>query len=120
MTTMTDPREIIDYVCRYGGRCHDCADADMICPDKGLPCDVDVAAKTIKHVLDALQYGIENNFIPNPIQADAIRSARAEVYEECARIAESSHVAATAPIDMYSAIKGVVAFRIRSRTQGEK
>ena len=57
----------IDYVARYGGRCRDCADESGVCPGSGLPCAD--SRKAIKHVFDALEYGVKNGFIKSPVTA---------------------------------------------------
>jgi hypothetical protein len=54
-------KEVVDYIARYGGRCHDCADEDGVCPNSGLPCDG--SDKAIRHVLKAYNYGVENGFL---------------------------------------------------------
>lgn len=58
--------DVIDYVLRYGGRCRDCADADGVCLQSGLPCDVDDATRAIHHVLRAINFGIANGFLNDP------------------------------------------------------
>jgi hypothetical protein len=58
----------LDYILRYGPRCRDCADENGICPASGLPCDCDQARKAVLHVLDALNYGQQHNYIA-PINA---------------------------------------------------
>lgn len=57
----------IDYVARSGGRCRDCADESGVCPGSGLPCGS--SRKAIKHVFDALEYGVKNGFIKSPVAA---------------------------------------------------
>jgi hypothetical protein len=60
--------ELVHYISRYGGRCRDCADEDGVCPTSGLPCEG--AAKAIHHVLNALNYGVSNGFLPaSPISS---------------------------------------------------
>jgi hypothetical protein len=58
--TFTD--EHINYIARYGGLCRDCADENGICPSKGLPCGG--SEKAIRHVLQALTYGIRTGHLP--------------------------------------------------------
>lgn len=53
--------EVVSYIARYGGRCRDCADEDGICPTSGLPCEGYI--KAIRHVLEALNYGVANGYI---------------------------------------------------------
>lgn len=55
--------ETVGYVLRYGGACRDCADADLICPSSGLPCDPAAARKAIRRVLEAVDYGERNGFL---------------------------------------------------------
>ncbi|PTT42980.1 hypothetical protein DBR23_02320 [Acidovorax sp. HMWF018] len=55
----------IDYVARYGGRCRDCADESGVCPGSGLPCAD--SRKAIKHVFDALEYGVKHGYIKPPV-----------------------------------------------------
>lgn len=58
------PKETLDYVIRYGGRCRDCADHFGICPNSGLPCAE--SGKAIKWVIDAINYGTGMGYIkPN-------------------------------------------------------
>lgn len=57
-------KKIIDYIARYGGACRDCGDEDGICPASGLPCGG--AAKAIRHVLKAYNYGVAHGFIEPP------------------------------------------------------
>lgn len=59
MTAVSD--ETVNYIARYGGMCRDCADEDGICPRSGLPCAD--RGKAIRHVLEALSYGLEHGFI---------------------------------------------------------
>lgn len=83
---------LVDYVLRHGGSCRDCADADGVCPTRGVPCDVDVERATVKHAVAAMRYGVQNGFLPNPFQdvVDAAREqARREALEEAARIADN-------------------------------
>jgi len=61
MSAPAIPRDVVNYVARYGGRCRDCADENGVCPQSGLPCGG--AEKAIRHVLSAYQYGIDNGFI---------------------------------------------------------
>lgn len=56
--------EHVEYVKRYGGLCRDCADEDGVCPTSGLPCGE--SDKAIKHVLGAIEYGVNKGFIPPP------------------------------------------------------
>lgn len=56
-----ETQEAVNYIERYGGRCHDCADYNGVCPGSGLPCSD--ASKAIRHVLRALNYGIEHGYI---------------------------------------------------------
>jgi hypothetical protein len=55
--------ELVRYIGRYGGFCRDCADEDGICPKSGLPCD-ERSSKAIRFVLEALNYGMANGFVP--------------------------------------------------------
>lgn len=56
--------EVVRYIARYGGMCRGCADEHGICPGSGLPCeDVD---KPIRHVLEALSYGLKHGYITLP------------------------------------------------------
>lgn len=55
---------VVAYVGRYGSRCRDCADEFGICPSSGLPCDPDVADRAIRHVLDAVRYGLTHGYLP--------------------------------------------------------
>lgn len=57
----------IDYVARFGGRCRDCADESGVCPGSGLPCAD--SRKAIKHVFDAIEYGVKHGYIKSPIAA---------------------------------------------------
>ena len=52
---------LVGYVERYGGRCRDCGDEDGVCPSSGLPCGG--SGKAIRHVLDALNYGVKHGFV---------------------------------------------------------
>lgn len=70
----------IDYVARYGGRCRDCADESGVCPGSGLPCAN--PRKAIKHVFDALEYGVKNGFIELP-NASRAKPAAALLTETC-------------------------------------
>lgn len=55
--------DLVTYLLRYGGRCRECADNFGLCPNRPLPCaDAD---KTIRHVLEAYNYGVTNGFIPD-------------------------------------------------------
>lgn len=68
---MTEAKELdpaaleatVDYVLQYGGRCRGCADEAGICPHSGLACDPDDAAKVIRYVLRAAEYGRSNGYI---------------------------------------------------------
>lgn len=53
--------EVVSFISRYGGRCRDCADEDGICPTSGLPCEGYI--KAIRHVLEALNYGMANGYL---------------------------------------------------------
>lgn len=53
----------IQYIERYNGRCRDCADENGVCPSSGLPCEN--SKKAVKSVLDALSYGVNNNYLPS-------------------------------------------------------
>lgn len=57
--------EAVHYVVRFGGQCRDCGDHDGVCPFSGLPCET--AAKTVRHVIDALRYGVRFGFIASPL-----------------------------------------------------
>jgi len=58
------PKDTLDYVIRYGGRCRECADHFGICPNSGLPCAE--SGRAIKWVIDAINYGAGMGFIkPN-------------------------------------------------------
>lgn len=59
--------EHVAYIQRYGGNCRDCADNDGVCPNSGMPCAE--SGKAIRHVLDALAYGVKHGFISNPLAA---------------------------------------------------
>ena len=61
--------EHIDYINRYYSRCRDCADEAGVCPSSGLPCDG--SKKAIQAVLGALAYGVNMNYVPPPIGAQA-------------------------------------------------
>lgn len=52
---------VVDYVLR-GSFCRDCADADGVCPNSGLPCD-ERAKQAVRYVLARLHYGIVNGFL---------------------------------------------------------
>lgn len=54
-------KEVVSYVSRYGGRCRDCGDNDGVCPGSGLPCGS--ADKAIRHVLEAINYGVKHGYI---------------------------------------------------------
>lgn len=87
---ITLPREdaedaLIFYVLRFGGRCRDCADQSGVCPTSGLPCEG--ADKAVRHVLNALRYGIENGFIDRQSLASAPHGG-GELREKIARIIE--------------------------------
>ena len=69
----------IDYVARYGGRCRDCADESGVCPGSGLPCAN--PRKAIKHVFDALEYGVKNGFIEPPNASRVLVEGGAERLE---------------------------------------
>lgn len=58
--------ETIMYVLRYGGRCRECADNFGICEGSGLPCQRDEARKAARHVIEAINYGFGNGFMPLP------------------------------------------------------
>lgn len=63
-TVPTEPTPAeVNYVLRYGGRCRECADRDGVC-ETGLPCSVDDAAKVIRHIIGALNYGRSHGFLP--------------------------------------------------------
>lgn len=53
--------EVVSYIARYGGRCRDCADEHGVCPTSGLPCEGYI--KAIRHVLEALNYGVSKGFL---------------------------------------------------------
>lgn len=82
--TEATPAEV-DYVLRYGGRCRDCADRDGVC-ETGLPCGVGDAAKVIRHVIGALNYGRSHGFLPASPPAPAAEPV-ADL-EEAIRLAE--------------------------------
>jgi len=54
--------EWLDYIGRWGGRCRECADHDGLCP-KGLPCGREEAHAAIRHVLEAVNYGIAHGYL---------------------------------------------------------
>lgn len=56
-------KDAVSYVLRYGGMCRGCADEDGVCPSSGLPCDVPQAERAIRHVLEAVNYGVKNGFL---------------------------------------------------------
>lgn len=58
--------ERINYVLRYGGMCRGCADHDGVCPTNGLPCDTEAARRSVRHVLEALDYGERHGYLPAP------------------------------------------------------
>lgn len=64
--------ENLRYVSRYGGFCRDCADENGTCPVKGLPCDFTESKKAIRRVLEAINYGIEHDFLPDKPEALAL------------------------------------------------
>lgn len=68
----------MNYVVQYGGSCRGCADENGVCPNSGLPCDG--YRKAIQHVFSAIQYGVNNRFIPSPFAAPQPRQEQA-VYE---------------------------------------
>jgi len=51
----------VAYVEQYGPRCRDCADEAGVCPTTGFPCGAD--EKPIRHVIKALNYGMEHGFL---------------------------------------------------------
>lgn len=53
----------VDYVSRYGGMCRDCADEDGICPTSGLPCAGAERQKAIRHVIEAVNYGLKHGYL---------------------------------------------------------
>jgi hypothetical protein len=57
-------KEVVSYIARYGPRCRDCADEFGICPSSGLPCGD--AAKAIRHVLEAYNYGLKHGYLSVP------------------------------------------------------
>lgn len=57
--------ELISYVKQYGGRCRDCGDVAGIC-SSGLPCEAEDAAKAIRHVLGAVNYGFRHGYLAFP------------------------------------------------------
>lgn len=58
-----DPTDkIVSYVLRYGGLCRECADRDGIC-SSGLPCDPGYARRVVRHVIDAVNYGLAHKYI---------------------------------------------------------
>ena len=59
--------DVVGYVARWGGQCRDCADEHGVCPNSGLPCGG--SSKAIEHVIAALQYGVQNGYISNPLAA---------------------------------------------------
>ncbi|MDR3502906.1 MAG: hypothetical protein P4L79_10010 [Legionella sp.] len=57
--------DTLRYVLRYGGNCRDCELMDgEICSTSGLPCRG--SRKAVKWVLDALNYGVSNGYLPAP------------------------------------------------------
>lgn len=58
-----------DYAIHYGSGCRDCADANGICPDRGIPCNPKIERAVVKKTLEALTYGIKHGFIDNPFAA---------------------------------------------------
>lgn len=78
-----DDVKTLDYIARYGGKCRDCADSDGHCPNSGLPCDADEARSTIRHVIDAVNYGIETGFfkLAPPDDLDPTERLPADVRE---------------------------------------
>lgn len=62
----TGGADVVSYIARYGGMCRGCADEHGICPGSGLPCDDE--EKPIRHVLEALSYGLRHGYITLPQQ----------------------------------------------------
>lgn len=56
--------EVVGYVMRYGGMCRDCADENGICPRAGLPCESSPARKAVRHVIEAVNYGLRHGYLP--------------------------------------------------------
>ncbi len=56
---------LVRYISRWGGStCKDCELApDGVCIHSGLPCDCDQSDKAIRHVLDAVSYGLKHGYI---------------------------------------------------------
>lgn len=78
--------EWLDYIGRWGGRCLECADYVGICP-KGLPCGREEAHAAIRHVLEAVNYGLAHGYLTRsspPITGEGL--------EERDRIAEALFV----------------------------
>jgi len=63
------PDSVTDYVMQYGGKCRDCADENGCCPSSGLPCEPAEAREIIKHVLDAVNYGLAHGYIKSALTA---------------------------------------------------
>lgn len=67
------PKETLNYVSQFGGSCRDCGDNLGVCPVSGLPCAE--RGKAIKWVIDAINYGVEHEFLkvnsaPLPMRKD--------------------------------------------------
>lgn len=56
--------EVVSYVMRYGGMCRGCADENGICPSVGLPCESAPARKAVRHVIEAVNYGLRHGYLP--------------------------------------------------------
>lgn len=54
-------KELLNYVTRWGSKCNECADHNGTCPTTGISCDN--KEKAIQHVIGAINYGINNNFL---------------------------------------------------------
>jgi len=61
--------EVVGYVMRYGGMCRDCADENGICPRAGLPCESAPARKAVRHVIEAVNYGLRHGYLSRAANA---------------------------------------------------
>lgn len=74
--------EVVGYAIRYGGRCRGCADENGICPSAGLPCDSALARRAVRHVIDAVNYGLRHGYLPGATTTQPLASGDAQVASE--------------------------------------